>query len=294
MEQLINLVKKNFIDYDKIQKECICIIQNPDEEYDINFLIPVRNRIEFAQPMFESFLNAQKKSLLKITYTIVEHSVNPEHSKFCKNNNLNYIWIPSNDKDLFNKCLCFNLGVFLNKNSKNFIFHDIDCLIQSDFFINLVKNIEIKKCRAIQCFTDRRVLYLTEKLTSDVINKKISVDDLNVNLSDVHYPLQFGAPGGSLMINRDVFFDAGGYDPELFAGNSPEDAFFWTKANLITPIEISNNPIIEIYHMNHRPTYYDNPFYDIMGKINSDFQNSSLEEKQQYILFKSNLIQQYK
>ena len=90
MDNLINLVKENSIDYEKIHNECVYIIKDSDEEFDINFLIPVRNRLDFAEPMYNSFINAKNKSNLKITYTIVEHSINPEHSKFCKKNNLNY------------------------------------------------------------------------------------------------------------------------------------------------------------------------------------------------------------
>lgn len=293
MDNLINLVKENSIDYEKIHNECVYIIKDSDEEFDINFLIPVRNRLDFAEPMYNSFINAKNKSNLKITYTIVEHSINPEHSKFCKKNNLNYIWIPCKNNDLFNKCLCFNVGVFLQKKSKSFIFHDIDCLVQSDFFIKLNENITNKQCKAIQCFKDRRVLYLNDYLTLNIINKKINIDEININTAGVHLPLQFGAPGGSLMVDRNIFFEAGGYDPEIFAGNCPEDAFFWTKVNNITKIETSDNPEIEIFHMQHRPTYHDNPYYDSMGKINSDFQTSSLEEQKKYALFKFNLIQKY-
>ena len=110
--------------YNKIKDDNIVIIQNSEEVYDINFLITVRGRREFAEPMYRSFLAAAEKSPLNITYTVVEHSENPEHSKFCKKNKLNYIWIKPEEEKLFNKCLSYNMGVFFGPKSKYLLFHE--------------------------------------------------------------------------------------------------------------------------------------------------------------------------
>ncbi len=295
---LKDIVSKRSINYKEIKDNNIFIIKNEETLYDINFLIPVRGRLEFASSMYDSYKNACSNTDLKITYTVIEHSDNPMHSKFCKNEKIDYIWINSNG-GLFNKCLCYNMGVFYSQKANSYIFHDIDCLIQSDFFQKLSKNIENQNARAIQCFTGRRVLYLNPQLTQKVIKKEFAVDNLTIDLPEVDYPrlggkIMLGAPGGSIYCERELFFTVGGYDSELFLANSPEDIFFWTKIDTIDKMYISNNPNIEIYHMFHEPTWMNNPHINEMQNINNTFQQLSIEEKKDFIKFKSELINEYK
>jgi len=293
VNDFINIINKESIDYNELLGENISIIYSGDEYFDINFIITVRGRISFSEPMYSSFLEASKNSDLKICYTIVEHSYNPEHSKFCKKNNINYIWIKATEESMFNKCLCYNLGAFFGPKSKYLLFHDIDCLIKKDFFNSLIKNIENKKCRAIQCFQKRRVLYCDEHLTGELISKTINVDELSINHPNISLPFFTGAPGGSIMVESGLFFDVGGYDDEFFMGNSPEDAFFWEKIDCIDKMEISDNPEIEIFHMNHPVTYYDNPFIHDMKKIFDLFKSFDKEDKIKYIKEKSDNISKY-
>jgi predicted glycosyltransferase involved in capsule biosynthesis len=198
MINIANKIRTKIIDYKSISDNNVVLIKDSDEDYDINFFIPVRGRVDFAKPMYESFKKASEKSDFKITYTVVEHSEKSEHLDFCEKNDINYIWIKSEPGELFNKCLCYNMGVFFSSKSKYCLFHDIDCLVQSDFFLRLKENISNKKCRAIQCFRERRVLYINEKLTKQIVSEdNFDVDKLSINLSEVNYPALFGAPGGS-------------------------------------------------------------------------------------------------
>ncbi len=298
-EELIKLIDRGKINYNKIKNDSIVIIQNPDEIYDINFFIPVRERMDFAEPMYKSFLRASEKSNLRITYTVIEHNDIPLHSNFCKKNKINYIWLPCNQGDLFNKCLCYNMGVFFSNKSKYYLFHDIDCLIQSDFFLKLTENIKNKECRAIQCFTKRRVLYINREFTPNLVSGKFNVDDLNIKMTEVDYPrmngqIMLGAPGGSILVERDLFFEVGGYDSELFLANSPEDAFFWTKIDTVNKMHTSDNPDIEIYHMYHDPTWSRNPLIREMEVINKSFDILSSEDKKEVIKHKSELINEFK
>jgi predicted glycosyltransferase involved in capsule biosynthesis len=262
--------------------------------FDVSAIIPVRGRNDFAEPMYKSFSVAAAKSGLKISYTMVEHSENPEHSKFCKKNRLNYIWIKSEPGELFNKCLAQNMGALFSSKSKYILFHDIDCLMQSDFFVRLFKNIRDKKARAIQNFTGRRVLYINPELTQKVIAGEFEVDDLSVELNEVNPPHIIGAPGGSITIERDLFFEIGGYDPEFFLANSPEDAFFWEKVNAIDKMYTSDAPDIELYHMFHPPTWNDNPYISGMLKIQNEFKSMNLEQKKEMIMLKAEAIKKFK
>jgi predicted glycosyltransferase involved in capsule biosynthesis len=299
MEDLKKYIESRQIDYKKIKEDNIVIIQNPEAAYDINFLITVRGRLEFSEPMYKSFLEACKNSELNITYTIVEHSEIPEHSKFCKKNKINYIWIKSEPGELFNKCLAYNMGAFFGNKSKYLLFHDIDCLVQSNFFINLAENISNKKCRAIQCFTGRRVLYINQEFTPKVISGEFPIDKLNIDMPEVDYPrmggqIMIGAPGGSILVERDLFFEVGGYDAEIFLANSPEDAFFWTKIDTIDKMHVSDNPNIELYHMYHHPTWMNNPHVYEMQAINNRFTALSIEDKKNIIKLKSDMINEFK
>jgi len=286
----IEELNKNKIDYQKIKDDSIFVLYDTDEYYDINFIVPVRGRVNFASSMYKSFCKAKENSNLKISYTVVEFSENPEHSKFCKKNKINYIWIQSKKDELFNKCLALNFGALFSVKAKNFLFHDLDCLIQSDFFNNLIKNINNKNCKAIQCFHGRRVLYLDQNTTDRIISESLNIDDLKLGAPGVSLPMYFGAPGGSIFIEKDLFFSIGGYDPEFFKANAPEDIFFWDKVNVNAFMEVSDNPQIEIFHLNHPPTYYSNPLINEMKQIHDCFKNSTNEEKQQVVNEKQKIL----
>ncbi len=294
---MIDLKKKiedNKIDYKKIVEDNVFVVYDNFDLFDVSVIIPVRDRENFAGPLYQSFKIAAENSGLKISFTFVEHSESPKHSKFCKMNSVNYFWIKSNPGELFNKCLAHNIGAMFSAKSKYLLFHDIDCLVQSNFFNNLFDNISNQKCKAIQNFTGRRVLYINEQLTDKIVGNKFDVDNLSIDLDEVTPPNIVGAPGGSITIERDLFFEVGGYDPELFLANSPEDVFFWDKVDVVGKMHISDNPDIEIYHMNHRPTYYDNPRIDEMKDIHHTFTNMSDEEKKEIIKLKSEMIQEFK
>jgi predicted glycosyltransferase involved in capsule biosynthesis len=285
-------------DYKNIAENNTVIIQSPEEAYDINFLIPVRGRREFAEPMYKSFLKAKENSSLSIVYTVIEHSSVPDHAKFCKKNKLNYIWIKSAEGELFNKCLCYNMGALYSNVSKYIIFHDLDCLIQSDFFVKIALNISNQKCKAIQCFKDRRVLYCDENLTKEIIEEKVSVDDLNLDFPGIDLPrlggvVMLGAPGGSILVERGLFFEVGGYDDHLFLANSPEDAYFWEKIDSVDKMYIAESPNVDIFHMFHPPTYYSNPHLMQMKKTFEDFKSLAKEQKMEIIKEKSQYFKKF-
>lgn len=284
--------------YREIKEKNVIIIQEPEKMYDINFLIPVRGRREFAEPMYQSFLKAKGMSSLSVVYTVIEHSVTPDHAKFCKKNNLSYIWIKSKEGELFNKCLCYNMGALYSNISKYIIFHDLDCLIQSDFFMKVSLNLHNQKCKALQCFKERRVLYCNESLTGEIIANKVSVDDLSLNHTGVDLPrlggkVMLGAPGGSILIERELFYNVGGYDDHLFLANSPEDAYFWEKIETVDKMCLSEQPGIDIFHLFHQPTYFSNPHINEMKKTFEDFKKSSKEEKEAIIQEKREHFKQF-
>lgn len=287
------LLEIHSINYDLIKKENLFIIHDTETEYDINFIIPVRGRVDFAAPMYDSFLKAKNNTNLKIGYTIVEISDINEHQDFCATQDLNYIWIKRPTGELFNKSLGLNVGAIFSLKAKAFIFHDIDCLIQSNFFIKLEENIRNKNAKAIQTFHGRRVLYLNDALTNAIINKIIDVDSFHLGYDGISLPENVGAPGGSIYVSKEVFFEVGGYDPELFSGNAPEDIFFWDKVSHVGEMHICDNPQIDIFHMNHPLTANQNPLMMKMITIHNIFRNDRLDNTIDYINHKKELLSKF-
>ena len=296
-------IQNNFFDYNKIKEDNVVIIRDSLKIiYDIHFIITVRDRIEFAKPMFKSFDHARNMvPLLNIAYTVVEHSVNPTHSHFCKKNKINYMWIKAEQNDIFNKCLSYNMGVIFGPKSDLILFHDLDIVIQSDFFLKLEKNIKANNATAIQCFTKRRVLYCDEEITNRLKKEEINVDNLSLDMPGISLPkmggkVMLGAPGGSILTERNLFFEVGGYDPELWLGYSPEDQFFWDKLSLKTVVYSCDNPDIEIFHMYHPPSYLINPELTRYQEILQSRWKHHLkkEEKLEIVELKKTLLKNYK
>ena len=292
MNELISILNSNNLDYNKIKENSLFRIFDNDE-VDINFIIPVKNRVSFAKPLYKSFLAAKANSNLKIAYTMVEISEANEHQAFCEENEINYVWVKTN-YELFNKCIGLNVGALFTVKSKSFLFHDIDCLIQSDFFIKLEQNLITKNAEAIQCFHGRRVLYLDNGLTNFVINESINVNDLCLGKEGISLPQNIGAPGGSIYVTSDLFFKVGGFESEFFVANAPEDAFFWDKVDTISKMHVCDDPEIDIFHMNHIATHNTNPHIFEMLKILNMYRDYSKEEKINYINVKSKLINEFR
>jgi hypothetical protein len=265
-KKLIEALEEKSIDYDAIRSAGIFDFRNKSGAF-INFIIPIRGRADFIKKTIESVKKAALQfekgpSFIgrhfqhgRVNITVCEHSSAPEHREVCSMLGIDYMWIESKEK--FNKCLAMNTATFFAPSTEWLIFHDIDCIVQSNFFINTFKNIEKKKCKAIQTFSDRRVLYADEKSTQRILNGSLEIDELSLGIPGIDCPrrpdgsIASGAPGGSVCITRSLFFKIGGYDPYYFVSYAPEDIFFWLKAETFEIFETCTDPRNEIYHMNH-------------------------------------------
>lgn len=275
-----NIIDTNRFDvfYKEIKKK------KPFKKFDISVIIPVRGRINFVDTSLSHLKSAIEKTNLKINVTIVEHSINREYYEICKSYEIGYYWINSLENK-FNKCLCHNIGALLNKNSKYFLFHDLDCLVYDNFFLNLMENKESKKSECLQTFFNRRVLYLNEQQTQNILNKEININD--INLEEVREG-DYGAPGGSIFVNKELFFNVGGYDPELFYGWSPEDIFFWNKVETLEKIHSVDNPKNELLHLYHEIQSNNDSLileelYEDIKKLGDDVLNQIIEYKSEIL-----------
>jgi len=80
-------------------------------EYDLVLISPVCGDYNLAPLMLDVFEAASKETSLNVGYLVVEMSRNPEHSRFCKKNNIDYIYISVDEDDEFNQKECIKEAV---------------------------------------------------------------------------------------------------------------------------------------------------------------------------------------
>lgn len=266
-----------------------------DSSYcDISFIVPVRGRQEFLPILYDAFKISKDNVNKKIELTVVEHSHEKSHMNFCVDNEINYIFIPCEEDELFNKCLAMNCGVLLSNDADYFLFHDLDCIMQSNFFSNIMLNLEEKKVEALQTFTKRRVLYCSAGLTQKIIEGGYDYDSLEFNGTNVTLPNTSGASGGSIFIKKELFFKIGGYDHLLFQANSPEEAFFWKKIETLSKIEVCDNPENELFHLSHPITYKSNPRNKEMKEYYQQFLDKNQQQRENLIKLMARQFNQWK
>lgn len=294
IKSITEILNESDFSFKKLQEKCTIYMDNVKRKYDISFIIPVRGRKEFLPTMFDAFIKARDNSKLDVCITIVEHSHERVHFDYCVDNEINYIFIPCEDGELFNKCLAMNCGALWSHDSEFLLFHDLDCIMQSDFFDNIMLNLEEKETDALQTFADRRVLYCNKILTQKIINGGYDYDSLRLNNITVTLPQFLGAPGGSILIKRDAFYKVGGYDHTLFQANSPEDSFFWRKVATLSSIDVCDNPRNELFHLNHPITYHSNPRIGEMKDYDTQFGVMGENEAREFVYLCASKFEEWK
>lgn len=256
-------------------------------EADVSVVVPVRGRVEFHQPLADHVRRAFEGSGKTYCLTFVEHSNEQAHRAAAESSGSNYVHIHTDGP--FNKCLAFNLG-FIWSNASHYLFHDLDCMMQSNFVHSLFENLKLSGNSALQSFSNRRVLYCNEQLTADVISGRVLVDSLHVGRPGVHEPArhQWRAPGGSIFCSREQFISVGGFDPEYFFGYSIEDGFFYNKLEVTCGIASCQNPQIELFHLHHPPLHSSNPHLAEHHGIYELWMSLSEQEKLHLMRIKSN------
>lgn len=240
-------------------------IDRISEEYDIVTIIPFRNRYFHLEKTLEYLEQSRLNSYYKIGIVIIENSSAPIAKEIAEKYNCHYRWIDSKNK-IFNKCISHNIGAYIT-NSKLIHFHDCDLIVPSNFYNKFLDELRTKD--ALQCFTKRRVNYLHEYQSKKIFNG----ENLETFVGDViNYRIgNYGAPGGSIALSRDLFEKIGGFDAHLFWSYSIEDAFFWKKMEIHYPVSETD---IELYHLWHPPSHGKNPherfekkYYDIFCRM---------------------------
>jgi len=286
---IIDVFKKmrdSLIDYAAVKRNCYYNFDKSGKE-DIVVIIPVRGRTEFSPVTIKEMNNAIGHTGLNISITVIEHSGNPQHKKICEGKT-NYIWLPANDITgyEFNKCLAHNVAALFNTDTKYYLFHDVDILVPNNFFNALWDN--IKTFNAIQTFAGRRLLQLSESVTRNILYNDLDPTYLTAPHPEIK-ECQPGASGGSILVDCDLFYRVGGFDPELFTEYSVEDQFFFDKLMISGAIGFCNNPPIELLHLYHAPSFNQETKPQDWAAFNS-FHRLSPEEKKLFMSEKARYL----
>jgi len=300
MKNILESLEKNKFDYDEILSKSYVNISPREEILDMNVIIGVRGRAEFILPLLDSihaaenYYNEKNKGKEKtFTVTIVEHSVAPEHKNMLDGIE-DYLWTPGNIVDQYSRSFAYNFGVKYSTKAKHYILHDVDILVKENFFEEVYENLKDNKC--MQTYGGRRVLYMSQELTPQVLNKSVNINTLNQNSQGVSLPMFNGQPalgskGGSILVEREFYYELGGFDPELFWGYAAEDQIFWDKAiTLLGEVSYADNPPIDIFHMWHPPTHATNPLLYEMEEYMLQFRNMKKKERMNFLNLKKELF----
>jgi hypothetical protein len=280
VSEFVSELYKNRIDYKRVLENSLHVSWG--EDADINIFIPIRGRADFI-PHCVKYLKRSAQEIYKIRIVIIENDEKPYNKNLVVDLGVDYIFIPnsiSQSYGMFAKSLCYNVAYILTSKTKWNIFHDIDILVEPEYFKKLKGYLD-KDPKWVQPYTKRRVLRISSVYTQKICNG----DNLLLNSipSDHVQESNPGSPGGSIVIRSDIFEEVGGYDPEIFFGYSPEDSFLWVKLEAASEEvgfmtncfahsgTFADDPAIEVYHMFHASMENENKQYKDMLKFKRSY-----------------------
>jgi hypothetical protein len=138
--------------------------------------------------------------------------------------NYNVFTVVKSDKFMKKSC-CYNLAC-KEIESEWQINHDVDLVFTSKFIDGIENFCAANIGKFFQPYCGGKVTQLTADQT-DLLALEPFLDR-EVSMSPVK------APGGSVVVKRDLMIEVGGYDPHIIEGYGPEDSMFWLKLELAT------------------------------------------------------------
>ncbi|MBD3261831.1 MAG: hypothetical protein GF334_09240 [Candidatus Altiarchaeales archaeon] len=301
--QLKEIITKNAYGYKALFSSDTFFKRIPGEERDLNVFIPIRNRKPFIRPCVEYMLRAAHKGPYKVKITLIENDEKPRHAEQAGGLGVDYIFVPTDlsmSNGLFAKSLCYNVGFIHAPRTEWNVFHDIDILVDEDYFQKL--GVYISRNPAwLQPYAKRRVRRVTARMTLKIIeapSKRLALAREENSIES-----KPGSPGGSILVKSTDFLKVGGYDPELFFGYSPEDSFFWSKLELVNKKingtmsgcfcgagTYADDPPIEVYHLDHPLASGNNPHYGFMCDVQDSYWKYNNGDRMDIISLKKDIL----
>ena len=284
------------LDHLNRQRDAFPVLKDIQSQ-DISILIPCKGRRELLETTLKVFSKEQEKTTKRITITLVEHDTTPNYRQFALEKGLGWIYIPLLESPFhplgqFNRGLCFDIGFIYGPKAAYYLCHDNDLLVPKDFWSLLQQNIERENFQALQTYSDRFV-WQTSKEVSEKIQHDLSWYSNGFSIKEHCTENSPGAKGGSIVVSHDIYLRAGGHDPQLFWGYSPEDRMFWLKLGLLTRIGHGDSPSIPLTHLWHLPAGSQNPLLSAMNNAFYTIESQADEVKRAYTELKSSHFKQF-
>jgi glycosyltransferase involved in cell wall biosynthesis len=259
--------------------------------YDYAIIIPYRKREANLNVTYKSIKESIKISDKRIHVILFEHSETPDAEQFCRDNNIEYIYVPFSDVrnlDKFNRALSFDMSVIYGLPARGYVCHDVDMFIPVNFWELLESNLKTQKVNVLQTYANRCVNNMTQQMTDQLHIGLLDYTDIN----DIHCikPKTPGSWGGSFYIDRNTYYAVGGHDPDIFSGYAPEDQCIVFKCTMSeNKIGFANDPPIELYHQYHKPTSKTNSELEKMIQT-FDFLKENQDKFNLYMIGKSKFM----
>jgi len=306
-QQLLDHINSRKADYNRIRCHPSFICHIKEESFDLNFFVPVKERVEFFRPFIEYAKRSAENSPYKVRFVFIENDVSPKYSELCAAEKIDYIFIPSEvslSEGIFAKALAYNMGFICTPRVLWSVYHDLDILIDNNYFRDLKTYLE-KNVSWLQPYTGKRVILLGSDISNSIIKSAGNGSLIDLNSAQDKKPSNVGCPGGSIVVKAEDFINIGGYDPELFFGYSPEDSFFWSKLEVLHGAKkcpfsthfqgngvYADDPKIDVYHLYHPSVQNNNPYYPKMLEVLDSFYKFSNKDRLELIELKKQIFRE--
>lgn len=235
--QLYEQIKNTPIDYDGLIDQCKI---HKSKFKNFNVFIPVKDRehhmwtfLDVHHRLFEKFTDWGVTIILQENDDILFKKL----VSYIKENNIDYlsvVYLPHSSlsdilQNNMNRSLCYNIASKIIECTWH-INHDVDLVFTDNFILNAERKTRSENFKWLQPFRGSRVIYLNKEQSNTFVSAM--KQGLNIEYTPPplkNTPTEPGAPGGSILVNRESFKQMGGYDAELVWGYAPEDKLFWRK-----------------------------------------------------------------
>jgi hypothetical protein len=223
-----------------LENHPICESNNTLEKTDfpqVSFIIGHRGEARLPH-LLKTLNSIAGQTDIKIECIVVEQDNNPLLPEYLPTW-IEYIHTPPPILDMpYSRAWAFNVGAKRAK-SDVLIFHDNDFLISKDYAKEILRRIK----QGYKVVNLKRFLfYLSQAGIDQFFSDRISLID-----SPLENIVQNLEAGGSIAIERDKYWDIGGFD-ESFIGWGGEDNEFWERARTLKVWNYGYLPMVHLWH----------------------------------------------
>ena len=266
--------KSTVCDSSKFEKASPC----SDHDEKISVIVTNRkSKFSSTQLVIQSLRN---QTVPPDEIIFVEDDESPHSEKLIKPLVDKYVFL-ENDW-IFNKSWCINVGVSEAKNNL-IISHDNDLVCENDFIERVL--CEYKDHNRPGMMLCWNIIVDIHKEAKTFFKNKQYNYTYPIRYQEereVRYPLQPTAPAGSILFDKDFYYNVGGHDEKLI-GWGAEDASFFMSCDVMGVVHFNNSTDkIKLYHLYHPCRgdgmvkfhdevyeYYTGPYLEFLRTMNS-------------------------